>query len=319
MSMFYRNLGKTNISVSPLGLGTLTLGPFQLNMPVDEGALLITKSIRSGINLLDTAKAYRTYEYIHRALSFLSAEEKENLHIISRSYDYTYEGMEESFGEALTGMGLEKISIFMLHEQESEMTLRGHRDALKYLFEQKENGRLEAVGISTHFISAVEAAAKSPEIDVIFAILNKAGIGIMDGTGEEMERALQKAHDRGKGILIMKALGGGHLYLSARESLEYVRSLQFADSVIIGMQNIEELNYNLDILVRDKPGMPSFLSTGGRKLFIEPWCGGCGMCIKSCPFKALYLENGKAVVLEDRCMLCSYCAGKCPDFCIKIV
>jgi uncharacterized protein len=319
-NMYYRKLGNTDIPVSPLGLGTLTLGPFQLDMSIDEGASLIIEAVKSGVNLIDSAKIYKTYDYIRKTLSVISPEDKKNLHIISRSYDYTYEGMKESFEEALEEIGVDKISIFMLHEQLSEQTLQGHADAIRYLQEKKTEGKLGATGISTHYVAAVEAAAEHPDIDVIFAILNKAGIGILDGTRADMEKALQKAYDNGKGILVMKALGGGHLYKNARESLEYIRSLPFVHSAIIGMQNAEELEYNMGVLVEKNNDLPSFLSSEKRrKLFIEPWCLGCENCVESCPFNALYLKDNKASVMEDRCTLCSYCARKCPELCIKVV
>jgi aryl-alcohol dehydrogenase-like predicted oxidoreductase/NAD-dependent dihydropyrimidine dehydrogenase PreA subunit len=314
-------LGKTNISVSPIGFGTLTIGPFQLNLPIQKGSYLIVEAVRRGINLIDTAKIYMTYPYVAEALRILSDDEKKGLHIISRSYDCSYEGMKESFGEALRGMNIEKISIFMLHEQLSEATLRGHSEAIDYLKEMKERGYLDAIGISTHYTEAVIAASNNPDIDVIFAILNSGGLGIMDSNRSVMEKALEGAFKKGKGILLMKVMGGGHLYRNARESLEYVRNLSFVHSSIIGMQSIEEIDYNRGILDSDVPiNFPPHLpGSKDREIFIEPWCCGCGSCIKACPFAALKIKDGKAFVLKDKCMLCSYCAQHCSDFCIKVV
>jgi uncharacterized protein len=317
-------LGKSEIEVSTLGFGTLTLGPFQLNMPVEKGAELIVNAVRKGINLIDTARAYNTYPYVREALRLLSPGEKEDLHVISRSYNWTYPGMKESFEEAQREMDLPRISIYMLHEAESAQTIQGHSDAIRFLLEMKNSGLLGAVGISTHFVSAVRAAAFHPDIDVIFAILNRDGIGIMDGGRKDMEEALEEAQARGKGILLMKALGGGHLFREARPALEYARDLPFVHSTVLGMQDEEEIDYSISIFNGGKgegeKEIPSRLERKeARRLFIEPWCGGCGECISACPFKALKIEKGKAKVDPEKCLLCSYCAGSCAGFCIKVI
>lgn len=319
--MIYEKLGKTPFLVSPVGLGTLTLGPYQLNMSIEKGAKIIVEAVKRGINLIDTAKIYKTYPYIREALNLLLDEEKSNLHIISRSYDYTFEGMKESFSEALRDMGIDRISVFMLHEMESALTIEGHRDALEYLLKMKSEGILGATGISTHYIKAVKSAADHPDIDVIFAILNRQGMGIMDGTAAQMEEALNEAYENGKGIILMKALGGGHLYESARESLEYARNLPFVHSVMVGMQDESEIDYNVSVFKRFRPQKiaPNLSRPSKRRLFIEPWCCGCGKCSEVCPFGALKVIDGRANVDEEICMLCSYCARACPDFCIKVV
>lgn len=313
-------LGKTGLWVSPLGIGTLTLGPYQLNMPVKQGAELIVEAVRGGVNLIDTAKAYRTYPYVKKALQMMHDKDRRGIHLIGRSYDYSAMGMEKSFKDALESMGVERISIFMLHEMESELTLKGHREALKYLVKMKKSGLLSAVGVSTHYIAAVEAASLNPDVDVIFAILNREGLGIMDGTRRDMEKALREAYCRGKGILLMKALGGGHLFRKPVEALTYARNFEFAHSTIIGMQNKEELEYNLSFFngvpTRNLPQPPKKQK---KKLFIEPWCVGCGKCVEACPFEALRLEGGKVSVDREKCVLCSYCARACADFCIKVV
>jgi uncharacterized protein len=318
--MIRKILGKSGIEVSPIGFGSLTLGPFQLNMPVDKGADLIVNAVRKGINLIDTARAYKTYPYVREALRLLSPGEKEDFHVISRSYNWTRHGMKESFDEALREMDISRISIYMLHEMESEQTIQGHKEAIDFLIEMKSSGVLGAVGISTHFVSAVRAAALHPDVDVIFAILNQDGIGIMDGSRKDMEKALEEAQARGKGILIMKALGGGHLFRNARQALEYARDLPFAHSTILGMQDEEEIDYDISIFANSTKDIPMHLERKqARRLFIEPWCGGCGECLASCPFKALTIEKGKAKVDPEKCLLCSYCAGNCPGFCIKVI
>nr|MBP8763127.1 4Fe-4S binding protein [Acetoanaerobium sp.]MBP9562333.1 4Fe-4S binding protein [Acetoanaerobium sp.] len=49
------------------------------------------------------------------------------------------------------------------------------------------------------------------------------------------------------------------------------------------------------------------------------WCIGCRECEKVCKQNAINVINGKAVVDKERCVLCSYCAPRCKEFCIKII
>ncbi len=298
------------------------MGPFQRNFPVETGAALIVEAVRKGVIVIDTADYYKTYPYIKLALELLNDEEKQNLVIMSRSYDYTYDGMEKSFDKACREMGVSRIPVFMLHEMESEYTIRGHAPALQCIVDKKKEGLIDLTGISTHYIQAVRAAALHPDIDCIFAILNKNGLGIMDGTAAEMEEALQTAHDNGKIILIMKALGGGHLFKDARKSLCYAGELPFSDCVVVGMQSREELDFNLSAMqLNDESVHTSYVKINNkeRMLIIEDYCRGCGECAKICPFRAIKIIEGKAVADREKCMLCSYCAGVCPDFCIKII
>ncbi len=61
-----------------------------------------------------------------------------------------------------------------------------------------------------------------PEVEVIHPIVNKTGIGIGDGTINEMLKAVEKAFNRGKGIYSMKPLGGGNLISSYDEAIKFV-------------------------------------------------------------------------------------------------
>lgn len=66
-------------------------------------------------------------------------------------------------------------------------------------------------GISTHYVKAVRDSLKYPEIEVIHPIFNFKGIGIVDGTIDQMIEAVKEAYQRGKGIFAMKIFGGGNL------------------------------------------------------------------------------------------------------------
>jgi uncharacterized protein len=316
--MDYRRLGATKLRVSRLCFGSLTVGPLQANLSIDEGARIIARAFDLGINFIDTAKLYKTYPYIKKALQLTHNEE---VIVASKSYDYTYEGMRDSVKEALEEMGLKKIGIFSLHEQESKLTLRGHEEALRYLCDAKKEGLIDAIGVSTHAIEVVEAVANMNIIDVVHPIMNKNGLGIIDGTIDMMLNAIEKANGSGKGIYAMKVLGGGNLMKDAQRCFEFALNNSVVDSIAVGMQSIDEIYANIEIFEGRNPSseLINRLSRRVKKLHIDTWCEGCGKCTYACQNKAINVVGGIAQVNREKCVLCGYCSAYCPQFCIKII
>lgn len=315
--MQYRALGRTGIMVSRLCFGALTISPLQANLSLKEGAAVIRRALECGVNFIDTAELYRTYSYIREALRGFDGD----VVICSKCYEYTYQGMKKSVEKALNELGRDYVDIFMLHEQESSLTIKGHWEAFGYLLEAKEKGIIRAAGISTHHVGGVLGAAEFPEIDVIHPLLNASGIGIRGGTREDMLAAIRAAAAVGKGIYAMKALGGGHLLDRPEAAFEYIMSIPEIDAVAVGMSSVHEVEYNT-LLFSGKEVTPELKTIVGRqvrRLHIDDWCLGCGQCVERCRSGALEMKEGKARVDEARCILCSYCAAACPDFCIKVI
>ncbi len=315
--MEYRELGKTGLKVSRLCFGALTVGPLQANLSVAAGAKVMAYAFEQGVNFLDTADYYQNYEYIKEAIK----GRKDKIIITSKSYDYTGEGMEARLHKALRGIDRDYIDIFMLHEQESALTIQGHWEAIEYLLKAKKQGWVRAIGISTHAVEAVRAAALIPEIEVIHPLLNKSGIGIIGGGREQMQEAVEYAHELGKGIYSMKALGGGNLLADREAAFSYVLQLDFLDAIAVGMQSPAEVDFNVRLFSGLAPLKETVnqLSAQPRRLLVEGWCVGCGNCQKRCSSGAIRVLEGKAVVDQQLCRLCGYCAAVCPEFCLKII
>jgi predicted aldo/keto reductase-like oxidoreductase len=281
------------------------------------GPELLLYALSRGINFIDTAESYDNYAILRAALRGWKGE----VVLATKSYAYTREDMEKSLVKALKELGRERIEVFLLHEQESALTIQGHLPALKYLIEAKEKGLVRAVGISTHAVAAVEAASEMEEIDVIHPLINLRGLGIIDGSLEDMLRAVERAWQKGKGIYAMKALGGGHLIPVAEEALRFVFSLPYVDAVAVGMATPEEVKAGLR-LAEGKPvpeRLSQHLNSRPRRLLVEEWCSGCGLCVARCRHKALELAGGRVRVRQELCVLCGYCAFVCRDFCLKVV
>lgn len=306
-------LGNTGIEVSIAGFGVLPMGPSQLALPVEEGAEIIRYALKNGINFLDTAQYYRTYPYISKALE---TGEFDDVIICSKSLCWDYDGMMEAILEAREAMNRDVIDIFLMHEVRSgQLDLRsGAWDALK---DAKAKGLVRAIGLSTHHVDITMEAASMKDLDVVFPLINYAGLGIRKGDDfgnkEEMMEAITACHNAGKGIFSMKAFGGGSLTGHYQEALDYVFSKDEIDSVMIGFGKIAEVNDLLSYLdgSMDKAYNPDISK---KKVYInQEDCEGCGACKAACPAGAIfYNENGLAEVNHEKCLTCGYCSPVCP-------
>ncbi len=309
-------MGETGIEVSRLCFGTLTLAPMQKNKTLAEGREILAKAIELGINFYDTADLYDNYAHLNQLVTM-----KPDAVICTKSYDYSAEGVAASLHKALKEIGRDYVDIYMLHEQESRKTFEGHHEAIEYLIKMKEKGVIRAFGISTHRVEAVSDSCDFNEIEVVFPLINATGIGIEDGTREDMEAAIQRAKAAGKGILGMKPLGGGNLLAEKDACFNYILGLETLDSIAFGMQSVDEVRYNVARVngeVMDK-NLEKRVAAAPKRLHISDWCEGCGACVARCGQGALSLVNGKAEVDYARCLTCCYCARVCPLFCIKVI
>ena len=274
--------------------------------------------MEKGINFIDTAEVYQTYPHIKKALEGYKGE----VIITSKSHAKSYKEMEKSINEALEALNRNYIDIFLLHAAKATSSVFEERvGAFQCLKDYKSKGTIRAIGISTHAVEVVNRASEIEEIDIIFPIINKIGLGIVGGSTSDMIKAISKAGKAGKGLYAMKALGGGRLIGELESSINFVRNIADINSVAIGMISEDELELNIKIFnneeisqeILDKRIKPN------KKLFISRFCIGCGTCVKTCPNKALSLIDGKAVVNHDLCILCGYCNPVCPVFAIRIV
>ncbi|HBP38900.1 MAG TPA: aldo/keto reductase [Clostridiales bacterium] len=338
--MEQRKLGRSGLTVSRLCFGTLTMSPAQAGLTAADGGGLLAYASRRGINFWDTAEIYETYPHMRAALRQISRQPV----ISTKTYAYSRKMAEASLEQARRALDLDVIDIFLLHEQESFLTLDGHREALAYLIGQRDLGRIRAVGVSTHAVGVVRAIAEAAqpqpprvrpdhpawqdldpgiyrETDLIHPLLNLTGIGLLDGTAGDMVQACEDAHAAGIGIYGMKMLGGGHLLQRFDEAAAFALGLSCADAYAVGMQSQDEIDMNI-ALFDGQPVAPHLLAATQarkRRLVIGDWCRGCGDCVRRCGQQALRLEDGHAVVDSNRCVFCGYCATVCRDFVIKVV
>lgn len=316
--MEYYQLGNTGLQVSSLCFGALPLGPLQANLPVEEGGQLILEALRQGVNFIDTAEMYRTYPHIRWALERFA----DPVVIATKSTAVKYQEMCNAIEASLNELERDYLDIFHLHASRDSQPLVNREAALNAILDYKAKGYIKYAGLAGHSVSAVREAADDSRIDVVFPIINRAGLGILDGGVAEMIEAIHLVQQNGKGLYAMKAFGGGNLLADLELNLNYVREIVGVPVVAVGMIRRSELESNL-ALFAGRPLSEEYraLLQNQRKkaLVLDFLCKGCRRCLTSCHNQAIALVDGKAVIDAEQCLLCGYCSKECPQFAIRVI
>lgn len=311
-------LGKTNIEVTELCFGVLPIGPLQKNVPVEEASEILADALRKGINFFDTAQMYKTYAPIRLAM------EKTGIRpvIASKSVATTYEDMEAAIQEALKELNISYIDIFHLHAARANTDVfEIRKGAFQCLLDYKAKGIIKAVGIATHNVKVAKLVADREDVDVLFPLINKTGRGVLEGTVQDMIQAISLNAAKGKGIYLMKVLGGGTLINDFHECMEFARAIEGVSAIALGIVSHEEVEYNTRYFNNEKD-LEGILTIRNIKnpQVMQFMCISCGRCKEVCHNDAIdFDEAGKAFILLDRCMQCGYCMTACPQFCIRMV
>ncbi len=296
------------------------MGPLQSDLGEERCLEIITRAVKLGVNFIDTAEGYKTQPYLGK---FLKTSRK-SVVVATKSHAKTDDEMAASVEKSLLELQTEYIDIYHLHSvRDCPKVFEERKGALQRLHQLKEEQVIRAVGLATHNVKVVNAAAGRDDVDILFVLINKAGMGIVDGTTADMVKAIEKAANSGKGIYVMKALAGGNLLPEFHSALEWARQLKGISSVSVGVVSVKELLQNLKQFGLKTPETervsPEITIKDKRLHILERLCTGCAKCVDSCPNNALFLEGEKARINHDNCILCGYCSPHCPLFLIRMV
>lgn len=320
-------LGKTGLEVTELSLGTLIFGWLQADMTPEQSAPAIAKALEMGINFFDTAQSYGTQPHLRLGL----AESVNDVIIATKTHARTREEAQRAFEESLRELNREYIDVYQLHLIDSTADIAGRREVLDYILGLKEKGLVRATGASVHKVEGAKAVAAEADLDILFPVINAHGLGIPDGSVDEMIAVCKTAKEADMGIYVMKPLAGGHLRQTPKEAFQFIRDTGLAGSICVGMKSEYEVEMNVNLIegqeISDE--ISAQIETITRSLKIYDRCSGCGSCVEACDQEALSLDylqadesigkEAQAVVDGEKCILCGYCAEVCPNFTIRVV
>ena len=313
-----RYLGNTNMKIKRVGFGGI---PIQ-RITQDDTNLVIDELEKNNINFIDTARGYTiSEEYIGNALR----GRRDKFFIATKSMSRDYESMKKDIEISLRNLQTEYIDLYQLHNVKLEeyKTIFENDKAMRALLEAQKEGKIKYIGITSHSLDTIEHAVEDEKFDTIQFPYN-----IVEGQADEVFR---KANEKGIGIIVMKPLAGGALD-DATLAIKYILSKDYIDVAIPGMDSIEQVQQNVDVLNKleltenDNKKIEEIRTTLGGK-----FCRRCEYCLP-CPvgvnipqnflLEGYYTRYNLKEWSKERydslqgkasdCVKCGKCEKKCP-------
>lgn len=190
-------LGKSDIDVFPIALGTNAVGGHNLynNLDEEQGKEVVRTAIKSAVSLLDTAYIYglgRSEELIGETIKEFSRDEykiatkgahyfdENNEERISNKPEFLKEQVEQS----LKRLQVDYIDLYYIHFPDDETP---KNEAVAALKELKDQGKIKAIGVSNFSLEQLKEANKDGYVDVVqleYNLLNRENEHIFEYTSE---------------------------------------------------------------------------------------------------------------------------------------
>ena len=190
-------LGKSNVMVSPIALGTNAVGGHNLynNLDEEKGKETVRTAVRNGITLLDTAYIYgpeRSEELVGEAVKEFARDEfaiatkgahyfdEEGNVKMSNDPDFLRNQVEQS----LKRLKVDYIDLYYIHFPDETTPKDQAVAALKSL---KDEGKIKAIGVSNFSLEQIKEANKDGHVDVVqmeYNLLNRENEAVFDYTKE---------------------------------------------------------------------------------------------------------------------------------------
>ncbi|MBD3317191.1 MAG: aldo/keto reductase, partial [Chitinivibrionales bacterium] len=169
--MIYRNIGKSDLRVSAVGLGTWAMGN-DFWGPVDDNRSVetIQASIDRGINLIDTAPPYgngHAERLIGRAIKGrregLVIADKVGTRRVGRGYevDLRPETIRSQAEESLRNLGIDTIDLYQIHWPDPKIHLAHSLEALVRL---REEGKVRCLGVCNFPMQLLDQARAAADV-----------------------------------------------------------------------------------------------------------------------------------------------------------
>jgi predicted aldo/keto reductase-like oxidoreductase len=272
--MHYRQLGKTNLQVSEIGLGCEGF----VDHDGSYTKALIDLAEKKGINYVDL---YSSDPHARQSLGEALQGRREKFYLQAHLCTIWNKGQYErsrdlakvqlSFEDLLKRLRTDYIDVGMIHYVDAVKDWQEIEQGplLPYALKLKQEGRIKYLGLSSHNPEAALAAIKSGHIDVLMFSINPC-YDLQPGTENCEDLWADESYDRqltnmdakreelynlcqsqGIGISVMKAYGGGDLLdaalspagkaLTPVQCLHYALTRPAVATVMTGAHTPQEL------------------------------------------------------------------------------
>lgn len=180
------NLGKSDIKVHPIGLGTNAVGGHNIYpdmLDEEQGKDVVRTAINNGITLLDTAYIYgpaRSEELVGEVVKEFT---REDVVIATKASHKTVDGetvmdnspefLKQAVEDALKRLQTDYIDLFYIHFPDEKTN---KREAVAALKELKDQGKIRSIGVSNFSFEQLKEANQDGHVDVFqgeYNLLNR--------------------------------------------------------------------------------------------------------------------------------------------------
>ena len=314
--MNYRELGKTGLQVSEIGLGCEGFNEKDEAFTEEMFAL----AFEHGINCMDLYSPNPDmHKRVGKAINPKRAEFILQEHLCTTWKDGQYQAtrnideVKASFETMLQNLGTDYIDVGMIHYVDSVKTWKdiAEGDIMKYALELKEQGKIRHIGLSSHNPEAALEAVKSGHIEVLMFSVNpcydllpgdedveklwaaesyEKPLFNLDPKREELYETCQRM---GVGITVMKAFGGGDLLsdkyspagkaMTALQCIHYALTRPAVAAVLAGVHSREQLQASIDYEYASQEEKDyAKVFADFPRISWEGYCMYCGHCAP-CP------------------------------------
>ncbi|HEK6202385.1 TPA: aldo/keto reductase [Staphylococcus aureus] len=171
------NLGKSDVEVFPIALGTNAVGGHNLypNLDEEQGKDVVRQAINHGINLLDTAYIYgpeRSEELVGEVVKEYPREQIKIATKGSHEFDENQEVhqnnqpeyLKQQVENSLKRLQTDYIDLYYIHFPDDNTP---KDQAVAALQELKEQGKIKAIGVSSFTLDQLKEANKDGYVDVV--------------------------------------------------------------------------------------------------------------------------------------------------------
>lgn len=312
--MRYRNLGKTGLKVSEIGLGAEWLERHN-----EEEVREVIECCESyGINILD---CWMSEPNVRSNIGKALAGRRENW-IIQGHFGSTWQNgqyvrtreldkVEEAFQDLLSRLQTDYIDLGMIHfvDEEAEFYRIMEGEFLAYVKEKKAKGIIHHIGMSTHNPRVAKLAALSGEIEMLLFSVNPAFDLLpasedlntyfadsyneaLKGIDPERAELYQICEREGVGITVMKGYAGGRLFsaqtspfgvaLTPVQCIHYVLTRPGVASIMAGYDTPEQVKQAVayETASEEEKDYASVLANAPHHAYTGQctYCGHCAPC-----------------------------------------